>query len=47
MISIVQTVNTMNIGFFQGIELDVRIAAINLGSRAEQYPNNQINFFRY
>ena len=47
MVSIVQTVNTMNIGFFQGIELDVRIAVINLVSQAEQYSNNRINLFRY
>lgn len=46
MASNVQNVKPMNIGFFRGIELDVRIAVISLVSQAEQYSNNRINLFR-
>lgn len=47
MASNVQTVKVVNIGFFQGTGLAVRIAAINLVLQAEQYLNNQINLFHY
>jgi len=50
MTSNVQTVKTMNIGFYQGIELDVRIAATNLVSQAEQLfeqSNKPLSLLKY